>query len=98
MRAANLEQVLAVLRQHRDELRQLGVLKLGVFGSVARGEQRTDSDLDFLVELDRKTFDRYMDLKLFLEDLFQTEVDLVPSDRLKPELKERVLAELVDAA
>jgi predicted nucleotidyltransferase len=76
----------------------LGVLRLGVFGSVARGEQRADSDLDLLVELDRKTFDRYMDLKVFLEDILSAHVDLVLHDRLRPELKERILAELVDAA
>lgn len=93
-----LDEVLLRLRENADELQRLGVLKLGVFGSVARGEQRAGSDLDLLVELDRRTFDRYMDLKLFLEDLFAARVDLVLADRIRPELRERILGELVDAA
>jgi len=93
-----LDEVLLRLREHADELHRLGVLKLGVFGSVARGESRPNSDLDFLVELDQRTFDRYMDLKIYLEDLFGVSVDLVLAHRIKPELKARILGELVDAA
>ena len=68
--------------------------------SCAGGAERrnSDSDLDLLVELDRHTFDRYMDLKLYLEDLFGVRVDLVPTDRLKPALRDRILAESIDAA
>ncbi len=55
---------------HREEIKASGVSRLGLFGSAARGEAGEDSDLDFLVELENKTFDAYMDLKEFLEDLF----------------------------
>lgn len=90
--------VLQALQQRRAELAARGVRRLGLFGSVARGEEHAASDLDFLVELDRRTFDRFMDLKIYLEDLFGCRVDLVLWDRLRPELRERVLAELIDAA
>jgi len=93
-----LDEVIQRLHERSDELRGLGVLKLGIFGSVVRGEQHAGSDLDFLVQLDRRTFDRYMDLKLYLEDLFGTPIDLVLADRLRPELRDRILGELVDAA
>ncbi|MBI5434031.1 MAG: nucleotidyltransferase domain-containing protein [Planctomycetes bacterium] len=92
------EFVLDVLRREAAELRARGVVRLALFGSFARGEARADSDLDFLVQLDRRTFDRYMDLKLHLEDLFQRRVDLVLWDRLRPELRPAVFAELIDAA
>jgi predicted nucleotidyltransferase len=93
-----LESLLEKLRGHRDELRGLGVLQLGIFGSVARGDDHPGSDLDVLVELDERTFDRYMDVKIFLEDLVGRPVDLVLRDRIRPELREQILGELIDAA
>ncbi len=93
-----LQDVLERLREHRDELRRLGAVRLAVFGSVASGQASSSSDLDLLVELDERTFDRYMDLKLFLEDLFAVRIDLVLADRIKPALRERILAESIDAA
>jgi hypothetical protein len=59
-----------VLEERRASLRALGARRLGLFGSTARDEAGPTSDLDFVVELDERTFDRYMDLKLFLEELF----------------------------
>jgi uncharacterized protein len=47
-----LNDVLQILRTHESELRQLGVSHAAVFGSVARGEARADSDIDVLVELE----------------------------------------------
>ena len=71
--------------------------RLGLFGSVARGVSGPDSDLDFVVEFDAKSFDRYMDLKLLLERLFGCTVDLVLSDAIKPRLKHVILGEAVYA-
>ena len=71
--------------------------RLGLFGSAARGEATDSSDLDFLVELEKKTFDNYMDLKFFLEDLFGCKVDLVMKDALKPRLREPILKETIYA-
>jgi predicted nucleotidyltransferase len=95
---ANLDEVLRTLREQAPRLQALGVLRLGVFGSVARGESHAGSDLDLLVQLDRLTFDRYMDLKIFLEDLFQCPIDLVPEQNLDPRLREAVYRELIHAA
>jgi len=92
------DDVLGRLSEHRAELRDLGAVRLGLFGSFARNDARSDSDVDLLVELDRRTFDRYMDLKLYLEDLLGRRVDLVLSDRIKPALRASILAGVIDAA
>jgi hypothetical protein len=92
------DEILAKLQGNRLELRALGAMRLGIFGSIARGEERPDSDLDVLVELDQRTFDRYMDLKLYLQDLLGRSIDLVLADRIRPELKDQILSELIDAA
>jgi hypothetical protein len=89
-------QILNTLSGQRRELRKHGVQRLGLFGSFARGNARPDSDLDFVVEFDRKTFDRFMDVRFLLEDLFGRKVDLVPIDRIKPAIRDEVLAEMVD--
>ncbi len=90
-------QILKRLQEEREFLRRSGVLRIGLFGSAARGEDREESDLDFLVEMDRTTFDGYMDVKFRLEDLFQRKVDLVLAHRIKPRLRQRILAETVYA-
>ena len=66
-----------------------------LFGSCARGDNSESSDLDFLVKLDRKSFDAYMDLKFFLEDLFGRKVDLVISDAVKPRLLRSIREEAI---
>jgi hypothetical protein len=91
------EQVLAKLSEERDNIRHFGVRSLGLFGSVARGENTSASDLDFLVEFDRKSFDAYMDLKAYLENLFGCPVDLVLANTLKPRLREPILSETIHA-
>lgn len=80
--------MLSMLDRYWEDLR-----RLGLFGSAAREESTNTSDLDFVVDLERKTFDCYMDAKLFLEELFGGRVDLVSSDALKPRLRDRILAE-----
>lgn len=91
-------EILRVLAANRSEIARLGARRLGLFGSFARGEAGEDSDVDLLVDLDRHEFDRYMDLKIYLEDLLGRRVDLVLADRLKPTLRERILREVIDAA
>lgn len=96
--ALTAEQVLKELAQHRATLRGFGVKRLGLFGSVARGEARPDSDLDFVVELERHTYADYSALLFFLEDLFGRRVDLVEAEALKPRLRPYVEAEVLYAA
>lgn len=92
-------QVRTSLAAVAEQLAVLGVRSLSVFGSVARGQARADSDLDFLVEFDGPaTFDRYMGLKELLEGEFACRVDLVTLRALKPALRDEVLGEAVRVA
>jgi len=91
------EKVLEAIKAHRETIEGFGVKKLGLFGSCARGESCENSDLDFVVEFKQKSFDGYMDLKFFLEDLFQCKVDLVLKNVIKPRLKTSIIKETVYA-
>jgi len=91
------DEVLQTLERERASLRGLGVRRLGLFGSFARGSPHPESDLDFVVDFQPRTFDRYMDLKLLLERLFGRPVDLVLADAIKPRLRPAILGEAVYA-
>jgi predicted nucleotidyltransferase len=93
------DEALAVLAAHRKELERLGVTSLAVFGSVARDEARPDSDVDILVELRRPMgLFGFLDIKDYLEQILGRKVDLVTRGALKRQLRERILAEAIDAA
>ena len=75
------------LVDNRQTLRKYGVKRLGLFGSYVRETATSASDIDFLVELERMTFDDYMGLAFFLEELFKKDVDLVTATSIKQRLK-----------
>ena len=79
-----------------DLKEKYGVKRIGFFGSFVRSEQKETSDIDILVEFEKgaKTFDNYMNLKFFLEEVFGRKVDLVIIDALKPDIKDRILKEV----
>jgi uncharacterized protein len=78
------EDVLTLLKAHRDEIERFGVASLRLFGSVARGEAVKDSDVDLLVGFrETPTFSGYMKLRIFLEDLLGAKVDLVTESGLR---------------
>ena len=98
-KAVRREDVLALLRAHLPDLVPFGVKSLALFGSVARNEARPDSDLDVLVEFDGPaTFDGYMGLKLYLEDLLSCRVDLVMKKALRSRMLPSVEREAVRVA
>jgi hypothetical protein len=92
------EEILQALAGNEPEFRRMGVRRIGLFGSMARGDSRDSSDLDFLVDFERKSFDHYMDLKEFLEKLFGCTVDLVIAENLKPRLRDTILSQTVYAS
>jgi hypothetical protein len=87
-------EILQMLAARRDDLARMGVKSMAIFGSVARDEARPDSDMDILVEFEGPaTFNGYMDLKFFLEDLLGRPVDLVTRKSIRPRLKARIESE-----
>ncbi len=85
------EEILETLNKERETLQQFGVKRIGLFGSYLTGNATEKSDLDFVVEFTRKSFDGYMDLKEFLEDRFNCPVDLVIADAVKPALRQEIV-------
>lgn len=75
-----------------------GARHIRVFGSVARGEERPDSDVDFLVEFDRgyDLFTQRLPLARQLAELLGRPVDLVPEHELSRHLRDRILQEAVE--
>lgn len=88
-----------LLLAHTNELRELGVASLALFGSLVRGDTKASSDVDVLVRFSKPVgLFEFLDTKAFLEDLFDAPVDLVTQDALKPQLREQILAEAVPVA
>lgn len=91
-----LSQVSRLFQQNRTDLERHAVKSLAVFGSVARGEAVSTSDLDVLVEFSRPVgLFEFIRLKKFLEDLTGCKVDLVTQDALHPAMRETILNEAV---
>jgi uncharacterized protein len=99
MVAMRREDAVRRIRGSEARLRELGVASLSLFGSMARDEARPGSDVDVLVTFSGPaTFDQFMDLKLHLEDLLGTRVDLVTEQALRPRIREAVEGELLRVA
>ena len=91
------EEILSILRAELPKVRQhYGVRSLGLFGSVVRREDRSDSDIDILVDFERApTFFQFVELEDDLSKLLNSRVDLVMRSALKPLIGERILSEVV---
>ncbi|MUL35563.1 nucleotidyltransferase family protein [Gloeocapsopsis dulcis] len=95
----NKNEVMQLLNSLSPDYARFGVKSIGLFGSMARDEARIDSDIDILVEFkDTPTFDSYMNLKFYLEDLLGRNVDLVEKETLHPSLCSNVESELIEIA
>ncbi|WP_404789442.1 nucleotidyltransferase family protein [Altericista sp. CCNU0014] len=93
------DKAISILQKHEHSLKSFGVKSLAIFGSVARDEAHPESDIDILVEFSEPpTFDRYMDLKFYLEDRLGQSVDLVSHKMLKPQIRQAVEKEAIRVA
>jgi predicted nucleotidyltransferase len=94
------DEVITALRDHEAELRASGVVRLWLFGSAARGDQRPDSDIDLLAAFDRGRRLSLMDvvgIELHLSELLGRKVDLVEEGTLKKRIQRSVDAEAIRA-
>jgi hypothetical protein len=92
------DEIIRTLQEHMTEIRYPGVSRLAIFGSLARGKEKPDSDVDILVEFDRPVgLFEFASLQRYLESLIGRSVDLAMPDSLRPEMREAILAKAVYA-
>lgn len=93
------EEILSILKAHKEALKAgYGVEKMGLFGSLSRGEESEESDVDILFEIGpeaKMSLFSYLKLTAFLEERLHRKVDLVRESALKNELKPYVFKDLV---
>src|SRR4030042_3396363 len=88
------KEIMNLLKQHRDILRKYKVERIGLFGSYVGGEQKRQSDIDFLVEFEEPTFDNFMDLAFYFEGLFGKKIELITNGSLSPYIRPYVEREV----
>jgi predicted nucleotidyltransferase len=94
----NRAEILKKLADHQVELRsRFAVSSLSIFGSVARDQATSESDLDILVSFQEAPgLLKFLELKAHLENLIQCRIDLVTKNALKKQLREQILKEALD--
>lgn len=92
----NSDEVTHKLTQQLETLRKTyGVKRIGLFGSIVRGEQHPGSDIDVLVEfVEPVGLFKFIELENRLSELLNAKVDLVTPNALKPAIGERILSEV----
>lgn len=92
----NRTTIIELLTCRKDDLTQRGVKTLALFGSLARGEATSVSDIDILVEFSRPVgLFEFIRLKIYLEQITGRSVDLVTPDAIRPVMKNSILNEAI---
>ena len=97
----NRQQIIETIQANRALVEEFSVKSLSIFGSVVRGEERPESDVDILVEFEPDAsigLFEFVRLKNALSDLIGLPVDLGTPDALHPALKEEILQEALHVA
>lgn len=92
------EEAIRILREHADELRERGLTRLQLFGSVARGEQNAQSDVDLLADFDeakKLSLLGVCSIQVRLEEILHTKVDLSSPGWLKPRVSVRAMKDAI---
>jgi predicted nucleotidyltransferase len=90
------EEVLSAITTNSDRIKSYGVDRLGIFGSFSKGTFTEASDVDFLVEFypDKKSFDNFIDLSFFLENLLGRKVEIITTQSLSKFIGPHILKEV----
>jgi hypothetical protein len=94
------EELLKIISERQNQIKGFGVKRCGIFGSFVHKKHTAHSDIDVLVEFEpnQKTFDNFMHLAVFLDELFGRRVDLVTVESLSPYIGPHILQEVEYAA
>ncbi len=93
------DEVIRLIREHDSEIRAFGVRHLSLFGSVARDTAGPSSDVDVLVDFEAvPSFEQYMGLRAFLEDLLGSSIDLADRAALRARIRPRIEEEAIAVA
>ncbi len=90
----NRQSIINFIEQNSTTLQNMGVQRIGLFGSYVRDEQQATSDIDLLISLNDFNFANWMDVWNYFEDSFQCNVDVVPEQDLREEIRDSILAEV----
>lgn len=89
------EEIIGLLQSHRRELDELGVTRISLFGSAARGDLAPESDVDMVVEFSETTYRRFIALRAFLVSILGRGVDLLTPPAVQGRLKEEIEKDLI---
>ncbi len=87
-------EIMDKLLKHISRIKEFGVEKIGVFGSLLKGETVGDIDILITFRKNEESFEKLMDLYYFLEDLLNTPIDLVTTNALSPYIAPYILREV----
>lgn len=92
----NKQDVYTILSSNKAKLHELGIIKLGLFGSFITNQQSNTSDIDLLVQFaeNKKTFHNFMSTAEFAEKILGRKVDLVTTEALSPHIGPHILKEV----
>lgn len=90
------KELLDALSKNREVIKSYGVISLGIFGSFSKEKIHESSDVDLLVDFDpsKKSFDNFMDLSFFLEDIIGRKVEIVTNQSLSKFIGPHILNEV----
>ena len=89
--------IINTINSHKQEITKYGITKIGLFGSYARNEQTEKSDIDLFIDFDpqKETFDNFMELCFYLDDLFKgIKVEVVTKNGLSPIIGPKIIKEV----
>lgn len=96
MKMKSTQEIRTILSTHREELRaRFGVIEIGIFGSSARGDASTTSDIDIVVDFEKPIGLQFTELADYLESLLSTKVDVVSKRGIKPRFLPSVEHDLI---
>ena len=88
-------EIINALKAHHDELQKYSVKRIGLFGSYAKGSFHRGSDVDLIVEFEEPTFDNFLNLASYLENLFGKKVELLTHEGVKS-IRVKAVAERIE--